>query len=117
MPEYNPLNSINFNRGANFSRSRLAPGLAGYLAEGSWNSMFVGDGFYKVFRGLSSMGVNTGSRLMKPVGKTWGGLKDIGPTVATGSIIEDIGRSLWGIGSGQVHIEGANVSGFTLSTL
>lgn len=116
MP-YEPINSLSFTRGANFSRSRLAPELAGYLAEGSWNTLFLGDGYFRPFRGLDSQGANTGSRVMRPVGKTWGGIKDNGVTVATGSISEEIGRSLWGIGSGQVHVEGTNVTGFTLSTL
>lgn len=117
MREYQPLHSISYTRGVNFSRARLAPELNGYLAEGSWNTLFLGAGYHKPFRGLASQGANTGSRLMRAIGKTWGGSRDIGVTRGSGSVIEDIRRSLWGIGSGQVHIEGTDIAGFTLSTL
>lgn len=36
---------------------------------------------------------------------------------ATGSVYEDIGRSIWGIGSGQPHKEGTNFSLLQLSSL
>lgn len=113
---YQPLTSINFTRGINFSRTTLAPELAGQLAAGSYNTLLLGDGYHRPFRGLSSKGAGTGSRLMRPIGKTWGGIRDVGATRGSGNVIEDIGRSLWGIGAGQVHIEGADVP-FVLSTL
>lgn len=80
--------------------------------------MWLGEGFWKQFRGMNTQGANTGSRIMKPLGKTWGGIKDVtGPVNGTGTVSEEINRSLWGIGSGQVSVQGVDVSGFTLSTL
>jgi len=85
------------------------------LADGSRNLLRLPGGF-QVWKGLSSFGANTGSRLMRNVGGTWGGLKDIGSLQAKGSLFQDIGRSLWFIGAGQVSIEGADLVGITAST-
>lgn len=116
MYEETPLHTIQFNRGFNAGASRLSPGLEGFAAEGSSNALWLGAGYFQPFRGVSSQGAGTGSRVMKPVGETWGGIKDIGVTVAAGTVSEEINRSLWGIGAGQVHRAGTDVSGFTLST-
>jgi len=204
-----PMHEFTFDRGFNAGDRRLSDDLIGATAEGSANALWLGEGYWRGFRGFASQGVGTGSRIMKPIGKTWGGIKDIaisnktftdgnvtpgtdtitisshgffvgmsftltttgtlpaGLALATtyyaiivdsnnikpasslanalagtpvditaaagggthtvnvtassaqaaGSVLEDIGRSLWGIGAGQVHVQGANVSGFTLSTL
>lgn len=112
------FHSLNFDRGFASGLTTLSDQLAGYAAPGSANNLWVGEGYWKPFRGMNSQGANTGSRIMRPVGKTWGGVKDVaGPVLATGTVSEEIARSLWGIGSGQVHIAGTDVSGFTLSTL
>lgn len=114
---YIPIQNRSFDSGLNLSSTRLSPKTENALGEGSWNTLFLGDGYHRAFRGFASQGANTGSRLMRPIGKTWGGIKDIGLTQASGNVSEEIRRSLWGIGSGQVHIEGTNITGFTLSTL
>lgn len=46
------------------------------------------------------------------------GTIDVAETSITGSgsFFQDIGKSRWGIGAGLPHIEGTNVTGFTLST-
>lgn len=114
--EETPLNTIVFDRGFKTGSSRLSPALDGYTAEGSSNAKWLGEGYYEPFRGVATQGAGTGSRVMKPVGETWGGIKDIGVTVAAGTVSEEINRSLWGIGAGQVHRQGTDVTGFTLST-
>lgn len=116
MYDESPIHSIAYNRGFNAGASRLSPGLEGHAAEGSSNALWLGEGYYQPFRGISSQGAGTGSRVMKPLGETWGGIKDIGATVAAGSVSEEINRSLWGIGAGQVHRAGTDITGFTLST-
>lgn len=113
---YQPINSIDLQAGINSSAPQLSPASMQALSDGSWNAIVSGDGYTRPFKGFTSQGANTGSRKMFTVGKTWGGIKDIGGTQGAGSFIEDIGRSRWGIGAGQPHIEGTDVSGFTLST-
>ena len=112
-----PLHSIILNRGFNAGASRLSRDLEGFAAEGSSNALWLGEGYYQPFRGVNTQGANTGSRVMKPIGETWGGIKDVGATVAAGTVSEEINRSLWGIGAGQVHRAGTDITGFTLSTL
>lgn len=114
--EETPLHTIAYNRGFNAGASRLSPSLEGHTAEGSSNALWLGEGYYQPFRGVSTQGAGTGSRVMKPFGETWGGIKDISAIVATGTVSEEIGRSVWGIGSGQVHRAGTNITGYTLST-
>lgn len=101
------------------SYGQVNEALDGYAAPGSGNAYWLGEGYWKPFRGMDTQGANTGSLIMRPVGKTWGGIKNIisGSITASGTVSEEISRSLWGIGSGQVHIAGTDVSGFTLSTL
>lgn len=93
---------------------------SGTHADGSRNQIYDGEGF-KPWLGLTSLGANTGSRLMRQVGGSWGGLKDyvVGMTTITGrgSFFEDVGRSRWLIGSGQASYEGTNMTGITASTL
>lgn len=90
----------------------------GSYALGSRNSVFEGIGKgARPWRGLLSKGANTGSRIMSTVGSSWGGIKDIGVTLGSGSLFQDVGRSLWGIGAGQVSLQGVDVAGFTLSSI
>lgn len=113
---YQQLQTIDLQGGINPSAARLSPESMESLSDGSWNNIVSGDGFTRPFRGFTSQGANTGSRKMMPIGKTWGGIKDIGGTLGAGSFIQDIGKSRWGIGAGQPHIEGTDVAGFVLST-
>jgi hypothetical protein len=112
-----PLHTIRFDRGFAVGHSRLAQDTDGYSFEGSSNAFFLGQGYWKPFRGAQTQGAGTGSRLMRPLGETWGGIKDVGVTHGAGSISEEINRSVWGIGAGQVHREGVDIASFTLSTL
>lgn len=95
------------------------------LVEGSRNLLLLGaltvqgqliPSMQRPWKGLLSKGASTGSRKMCQVGKTWGGIKDDGATPGAGSLFEDFGRSLWGIGAGIPSIEGASLTGITLST-
>lgn len=113
---YPLLHRFPFGVGFNASLQRLTDEAAVVSAEGSSNTLILGDGYRRPVRAPETFGAGTGSRIMCPIGRTWGGLKDNSGD-AVGSVFEDIGRSLWGIGKGQVHIAGVDVSGFTLSTL
>lgn len=89
------------------------------MAEGSRNQIYIGTGFVP-FKGLTAQAANSGSRLMRQVGGTWGGLKDYVSGIAIqgkGSFFEDIGRSRWFIGSGQPSVEGVDMAGITASTI
>lgn len=111
------LSDYRFVRGAHQSLPAFDPGLADSFAPGSRNQLLLGLGTSRPWGGLLSKGPNTGSRKMVQIGKTWGGIKDIGGLQGAGSFFEDIGRSLWSIGAGQPHIEGTNLTGITLSTI
>lgn len=86
-----------------------AESLDGYAARGSRNGKFIGKGHFEPFRGVESKGVNTGSRVMLPIGDDWGGLKDIGTTQASGTAFQHVARTLLFQGAGQVHIKGVNI--------
>lgn len=110
--------SSRFNGGYNVSGNHLdSPDET--LGVPSRNQVYIGTG-WKPWRGLAPQAANSGSRLMRQVGETWGGLKDYGsgPVIlGKGSLFSDIGRSLWHIGSGQVSIEGVDLTGITASTV
>ncbi len=110
------LNSISMQGSLNASAPPLSQVSQESLAESSWNSIVSGDGLTRGFSGMTSQGAGTGARKMVPFGKVYGGIRDIGLIKGSGSFIEDVGRSRWGIGSGQAMIEGVDVAGFTLST-
>lgn len=205
---YEYLHSIGLQGGINTSAPPLSALSQESLSDGSWNAIVSGEGFTRAMRGFTSIGANSGSRKMFPVGKTFGGIKDItisdksflpaavntatdsvninahgfvtglacqltttgtlpaglspattyylivvdsnnvkyaatlsnalggiavdlsgtgtgthtidvpGSSVsAVGNFFEDIGRSRWGIGAGQPHIEGTDVADFVLTTL
>lgn len=100
---FHPLNPLSAPRGS--------------YGPGSRNQSIVGDGEgARPWKGLATKGASSGSRIMCQVGNTYGGIKDIGGTQGSGSLFQDIGKSLWSIGAGQVSIEGTNVTGFTLSS-
>src|ERR1700753_460871 len=97
------------------------------LTEGSRNLLLLGaitvqgaliPSTQRPWKGLQSKGANTGARKACVVGKTWGGIKNAGGAAiqGSGSLFEDFGRSLWMIGSGQPSIQGADLTGVTLST-
>lgn len=110
------LSEITFDQGFNNSRSPLDPSLAGTSAEGSCNNLLIGDSLSVPFAGFESKGANTGSRVMFNVGKNYGGIKDIGASLGSGSLFEDVGRSLWFIGNGAVSVGGATLSGLIASS-
>lgn len=113
-----PLSSSRFSNGFNVPGNVLdAP--ENCMGEGSRNQIYLGSG-WKPWKGLSPQAANSGSRLMRQVGGSWGGLKDYvsGVTIqGKGSFFEDIGRSRWFIGSGQPSYEGVDMTGITASTL
>lgn len=111
------LQRLGFGRGYMDSRAELAESLEGYAARGSRNGKVIGDGRFEPFRGLQSKGANTGSRIMTRLGNTWGGIKDIGATVASGSVYEHIAKTLLFIGAGQVHKEGTNITNAIASSI
>ncbi len=114
-----PISDHNFN-GAFHVPTNIYNAPAGTHADGSRNQIYDGLGFTP-WLGLTSLGANTGARLMRQVGGSWGGLKDyvVGMTTiqGKGSFFEDVGRSRWFIGSGQASYEGTNMTGITASTL
>ena len=71
-------------------------GPVGALAEGSRNQIYLANGLVP-WKGMNSQGASTGSRLMKQVLGTWGGLQDYVSGMTTiegkGSIFGDIGKS------------------------
>lgn len=106
----------NFDKGF-VAGQTFDPRLDGTYAEGSRNQLLLGAlAAARPWKGLQSKGASTGSRKMMQVGKTWGGIKDIGGTQGSGSFFEDFGRSRWMIGAGQPHVEGVDFTGVTLST-
>lgn len=113
-----PLSNSRFGNGFNVPSNVLeAPDNS--MSEGSRNQIFIGTG-YVPWKGLQAQAANSGSRLMRQVGGTWGGLKDYvsGVTIqGKGSFFEDIGRSRWFIGSGQPSVEGIDMTGITASTI
>lgn len=113
---YERLAQIDLQNGINASAPKLSQLSEASLDEQSWNQIISGDGYTRPLRGFTTDGANTGSRKMLVIGDTWGGIKDDGGTDGAGSFFEDIGRSRWGIGAGLPHIEGTNVTGWTLST-
>lgn len=110
------LADFNFSKGFH-AGSILDGGALDSYAEGSRNLLLLGKlAAARPWKGLQSKGASTGSRKMMQVGKTWGGIKDIGGTQGSGSFFEDFGRSLWMIGAGQPHVAGTDLTGITLST-
>lgn len=112
------LSSSRFNNGFNVPGNPLdAPD--GSMGEGSRNQIYIGTGWVP-FKGLAPQAGNSGSRLMRQIGGSWGGLKDYvsGVTIqGKGSFFEDIGRSRWFIGSGVPSVEGVDMTGITASTI
>lgn len=112
------LSSSRFGNGFNVPGNVLeAPDNC--MSEGSRNQIYLGTGFVP-WKGLDPQAANSGSRLMRQVGGTWGGLKDYISGVliqGKGSFFEDIGRSRWFIGSGIPSVEGVDMVGVTASTI
>ena len=124
MSRREPLFSWRFRHGFVAAASFLSDGLDA-LVEGSRNLLLLGamrvqgeliPSTQRPWKGLQSKGASTGSRKMMQVGKTWGGIKDVGATQGSGSLFEDFGRLLAMIGAGQPSIAGADITGVTLST-
>lgn len=113
-----PLSRHQFLQGFKAGLPALTGQLEDSYAEGSRNQIVQGGGpdagsFVVPWQGLAGQGDNTGSRLMRQILQTWGGLKDrfVGATLieAKGSFFSDIGKSLWFIGAGTPNIEGVPI--------
>lgn len=124
MADSKPAFEWLFPHGFVAATSYLARGLDA-MVEGSRNLLLLGavtvqgaliPSTQRPWKGLQSKGASTGSRKMVQVGKTWGGIKDIGGTLGSGSLFEDFGRLLAMIGAGQPSIQGVDITGVTLST-
>lgn len=124
MAERRPLFSWDFREGFIAAANFLSDSLNA-LVEGSRNLLLLGamavqgqliPSSQRPWKGLQSKGVGTGSRKACVVGKTWGGIKDVGGTLGSGSLFEDFGRMLVMIGAGQPSIQGVDITGVTLST-
>src|SRR5438046_3102271 len=112
------LTEIDYGRGF-FASSNLLESPDSTMSLGSRNQVMLPTGS-RPFKGFTSKGANTGSRITGTFGSTWGGIKDIGgmsPVTASGSFFMDIGQSAWAIGAGQAAIAGTDISGYTLSSL
>jgi hypothetical protein len=110
------LAELGFNGGFDLGRQPFDPALYGKYGLGSRNSIIDSDGISRPWKGLNSKGANTGSRVMFPMGSTWGGLKDIGGTQGAGSGFEYVNASRFYIGAGQLSVEGADIAGATASS-
>lgn len=117
MSDRQALALLSLINGFNNSRQPLDPSLSGTYGDGTSNMLTLADGFARPWKGLDSEGADTGGRIMMLVGSTWGTMKDVGPTLASGSFFSDIGNSLWFIGAGQLAITGVNISGATASSI
>lgn len=106
-----PISDHEFTQGFMAGLPALNRGLENSYAEGSRNLVVQGDGFTLPWQGLAGQGDDTGTRLMRQILSTWGGLKDrfVGSThiEGRGSMFSDIGKSMWYIGVGIPSIEGA----------
>lgn len=116
------LSTLAFFKGLAVSTQPLSPVLAGTYNLGSANNITLGDGSTRPWRGLTSQGAGTGSRIGLQLGKDWGGIRDDGLVRGSGSAWIDLGQSMWGAGSGIVTRLGTDVLGsgstpFTLSTI
>ncbi len=79
-------------------------------SNGSCNQFLLGENLIRPFRGYYTQGTGTGSRLMFPLGSTWGGLRDYSTVTASGSLLEDYSKTLFTIGSGEVTKQGIPVA-------
>lgn len=111
------LITIAFVRGLIDGAEPLSDANLGSYGPGSANMLTLGLGNSRPWKGLTNLGADTGSRISLPLGSTWGGIADIGMLQASGSFFEDIGRSRWGIGTGQPKVTGLPMAGFTLSSI
>lgn len=108
--EREPISNHSFNSsGFVASLQPLDSDAEGSYAQGSRNQLLLGGSNTRPWKGFQSKGANTGSRVMRQVGSTWGGLKDNGGTQGSGSLFEDYGRSRWFIGSGIPSVAGSDL--------
>lgn len=109
-----PLSDHEFTQGFVDGPPALNRSLENTYAIGSRNQIMQGDGFTLPWQGLAGQGDNTGSRLMRQILQTYGGLQDyfigILRVEGRGSFFSDIGKSLWFIGGGRPNIEGDRVA-------
>lgn len=104
----NPLGGHIFDSGFNDSNNPLKA-TPNQWADGSCNQIVLGEGYIRPFKGYFTQGSGTGSRLMFPLGATYGGLRDYSTVTALGSLLEDYSQSLFFIGAGEVTKQGIPV--------
>lgn len=112
-----PLGSHSFVEGSMFSLPSLDGRQANSFGQGSRNQILTGLASSRPWKGLQTKGANSGGRQMFQVGTTFGSLRDIGGLQGKGSLFQDIARSLFFIGAGQINISGTDLAGITASTL
>jgi len=76
---------------------------------GSFGHLYLSEGSIRPFRGFYTQGTATGSRIMCPLGATWGGMRDYSSVTAQGSLLEDFSKTLYYIGAGEVMKQGIPV--------
>lgn len=81
------------------------------FAEGSCNQLLLGEGPVP-FRGFTSKGTSTGSKIAVQLGSTYGGLNNYSSVTASGSLIEDQSKTLYMIGAGKPSKEGVLIQAY-----
>ena len=84
-------------------------GDAGTWAAGSRNQLLLGNGITRPWKGFTSKGTSSGSRIMVQLGNSWGGLEDYSSVTAAGSLIKDFNNNLYGIGAGKFRFENSDI--------
>ncbi len=106
---YAPIASLNFQGGINPSAPLLSPSSEQSLsADGTWNCIVDGDSFARGWRGATSLGANTGSRIMCAFGSTFGG-------IASHTYVDKTFVAPGAVGTNQVTVTAADdyVTGMT----
>ena len=76
---------------------------------GSFGHLFLSDGMIRPFRGYYTQGSGTGSKVMFPLGSTYGGLRNFSTVTGQGNLLEDFSQTLYYIGAGEVMKQGIPV--------
>lgn len=97
-----------FSGGYNDSRSPLGAPM-NENAEGSFGSLYLAENVIRPFKGFYTQGAGTGSKVMVPLGNTFGGLRNYSTVTGMGNALLDFSKTLYYIGAGEVTIEGIPV--------
>lgn len=104
-----PLTQFLWDAGYNDSQT-LINGTG--FAEGSSNALFLGENVRRPFKGFTSKGTQSGTRIMVPLGNTWGGNQDYTAVTASGSLIEDQSKRIYVIGAGKPSKTGVPMAAY-----